>query len=152
MAITGRKAYLEIDGEDFSTYLDGITPSNNQEELDGTTFQPDVANPQKDILYGFEDNRFALSGKWSPEADTAFRLVNGQTDLDYNYGPQGHAATNVRIYGTCNIGKYSGPISTVAGITTFTAEMSIKTQSAGTFPVVLTESAPEAGKPRRKAA
>jgi hypothetical protein len=133
MAITGRKTYFKLAGTNISTYLDGVNGSNNTEELDGTTFQPDVANPTKNILYGFNDKRLALSGKWTPAAETFFQGVDGDQDVEYVYGPQGHATGQTRIHGQSNVGKYSGPISQVNGITTFTAEVAKVTETVDTF-------------------
>lgn len=137
MAITGRKAYLKINGTAVSEWFDSISGSNNTEELDGTTFQPDVAIPQKDILYGFNDKRLACSGKWIPAVEMFFNgpsdPMDGATDREYVYGPQGHETGQIRIQGDCNVGKYSGPISSVSGITTFTVELALKTQAVDTF-------------------
>jgi hypothetical protein len=136
MAITGRKTYLKLDGTDVSTYHDGVSGSNNTEELDGTTFQPDVAIPLKNILYGFNDKRLALSGKWTPAVETFFNGssgIDGAQDVEYVYGPQGHETGQTRIHGKCNVGKYSGPVSTVSGVTTFTAEVAKTSEIVDTF-------------------
>lgn len=136
MAITGRKTYFKLNGTDISTYLDGVSGSNNTEELDGTTFQPDVASPVKNILYGFNDKRYALSGKWTPAVETFFNGnsgVDGSTNVEYVYGPQGHATGQSRIHGQCNVGKYSGPVSSVSGITTFTVEVAVTSKTVDVF-------------------
>ncbi len=136
MAITGRKVYLKLAGTPVSEWFDGVSSSNNTEELDGTTFQPDIANPQKNILYGFNDRRLALTGKWIPAVEDFFNVttpMDGATDVEYVYGPEGHETGQVRIHGQCNIGKYSGPISTVNGVTTFTVEIAKVTELADTF-------------------
>ena len=136
MAITGRKTYFKLNGTDVSTYLDGVSGSNNTEELDGTTFQPDVTTPTKTTIYGFNDKRYALSGKWTPAVEDFFNGasgIDGATDVEYVYGPQGHATGQTRIHGQCNVGKYSGPVLSVSGITTFTAEVAVTSQTADTF-------------------
>ncbi len=133
MAITGRKTYLKVNGTDVSAYCDGVNGSNNTEELDGTTFQPDVANPTKNIVYGFNDKRLAVTGKWSAAAETFWQSVDGLTDIEYVYGPQGHATGQTRIHGQCNVGKYSGPISTISGITTFSVEIAKTSETVDTF-------------------
>lgn len=136
MAITGRKTYFKLNGTDISTMLDGVNGSNNTEELDGTTFQPDVTNPVKATLYGFNDKRYALSGKWTPAAETFFNGgsgVDGVLNVEYVYGPQGHATGQTRIHGQGNVGKYSGPISSISGVTTFTVEVAATSQTVDTF-------------------
>ena len=133
MAITGRKVYLKLGGTNISTYCDSVNASNNQEELDGTTFQPDVANPQKNILYGFNDKRYQVGGKWTAASEAALQSLDGLTDIEYVYGPEGHETGQVRIHGQCNVGKYSGPISTVNGVTTFTFEIAKTTEIVDDF-------------------
>lgn len=136
MAITGRKTYFKLNGTDISGYFNGIAGSNNTEELDGTTFQPDVAIPQKDILYGYNDKRYALSGVWTPAAELFFNGpsgIDGALNIPYVLGPQGHATTQTRIRGNCNVGKYSGPSNSTSGITTFTAECAVTSQIVDTF-------------------
>ncbi len=136
-AITGRKVYLKINGTAVSTWFDAVNGSNSTDELDGTTFQPDVTNPVKFILYGFNDKRLALSGKWIPAVETFFNgtvnPMDGVSNVEYVYGPQGHATGQTRIHGQCNVGKYSGPISNVNGITTFTVELALTSQTADVF-------------------
>lgn len=132
-SITGRKTYLKVNGTNVSTYCDSVSGSNNTEEFDGTNFQPDVANPTKEIVYGFNDKRLAVTGKWSPAAETFWQSVDGEQQLEYVYGPQGHATGQVRIYGECNVGKYSGPSSNVSGVTTYSVELALLNQTVDTF-------------------
>jgi hypothetical protein len=100
-------------------------------------FQPDVAKPQKDIIYGYNDKRYSLSGIWIPAVEQFFNNsstgLDGVANVEYVYGPQGHASGQTRIHGQCNVGKYSGPISSTTGITTFTAECAVTSQTADTF-------------------
>jgi hypothetical protein len=131
--ITGKKVYLKLGGTNISTYCDSVNKSNNQDEQDGTTFQPDVANPKKNILYGFEDKRLTVGGKWSQEAEDALGDLMGLTDIEWVYGPQGHATGQVRYHGQGNTGKYTGAISTVNGVTTFTFEIAITSETTDTF-------------------
>lgn len=136
MAITGRKTYLKVNGTDVSSFFDGVNPTNNTEEQDGTTFQPDVAKPVKTTLYGFNDKRLALTGKWTRAVEAFFNGptgLDGATDVEYVYGPEGHAVGQSRIHGQCNVGKYSGPQSTINGVTSFTVELAATTQTADEF-------------------
>ena len=138
MAVAGIRAFLEVDDAtgvptDISHYLDGITPSSDTDELDGTTFQPGVAAPTKEIVAGFRTRALSLSAKWTPEAETFFSGIEGLQGLAYAYGPLGNEDGMVSISGVCNCLSWTGPVSTVDGITTATAELRCSTRLLGTF-------------------
>lgn len=141
MAISGVGASLKVDDgttspitlTDVSTYLDSIQGSSNTDELDGTTFQPGVASPVKDIIPGFSTKGFSLGGKWTAAAETFFSGIEGLQGLHYEYGPDGTASGKTKITGLCSCLSYSGPQSSVSGITTFTVELRVSTRSVGTF-------------------
>ena len=40
----------------------------------------------------------------------------------------------VKISGTCNVLSYSGPVASVDGITTFTVELRLNSQTDGVLP------------------
>lgn len=140
MAIRGIGASLKVDGggspttlTDVSTYLDNIQGNSNPDRLDGTTFQPGVAAPLKVEIRGFDTKGFTLSGKWTAAAEAFFNAIEGVEGLNYEYGPEGTATGKTKIYGLCNCLSYSGPQSSVAGITTFTAELSVTSRAVSTF-------------------
>ena len=138
MAITGIKTSFKLDNAadvltDISTYLDGVEGSSDTDEIDGTTFQPAVAVPLKTILAGFSSKGLSLSGKWTPAAETFFSGIESKQGLDYEYGPGGTAVGATKITGQCACLSYSGPQSSVDGITTFTAELRVSSRTVGTF-------------------
>lgn len=138
MAISGNKTSFKLDNSvgtltDISTYLDGVDGSSDTEVLDGTTFQPSVAVPLKERVPGFSEKGYSLSGKWTAAAETFFSAVETLTGLDYEYGPEGTAAGKVKISGLCNCSSYSGPQSSVGGITTFTVELLVTTRVVSTY-------------------
>jgi len=138
MAVAGIRTYLGLDSgagvkTDVSHFLDGITPSSDTDELDGTTFQPGVAAPTKEIIAGFRTRALSLSAKWTPEAETFFSGIEGKSGLNYFYGPLGKDAGMTAISGVCNCLSWTGPVSTVDGITTATAELRCSTRVLGVF-------------------
>lgn len=138
MAIKGAGTSFKLDNAsnvltDISTYLDGVDGSSDPDELDGTTFQPNVAAPIKDIIAGFRTQSFSLSGKWTPAAETFFSAIEGLTGLDYEYGPDGTVALKTKISGLCNCLSYSGPQSSIDGITTFAVELRVSSRTVGTY-------------------
>ena len=138
MAYAGIRAFLELDSStgvptDVSNWLDGITPSSDTDELDGTTFQPGVAAPTKQIIAGFRTRALSLSAKWTPEAEVFFTGIEGKSGLKYAYGPLGSDTGMTGISGVCNCLSWTGPVSTVDGITTATAELRCDTRILGVF-------------------
>lgn len=118
---------------DVSTWLDGIDGSSDADELDGTTFQPNVASPTKVIIAGFRTRGFSLSGKWNATAEIFFSAIEGLNDLAYEYGPDGTTTGKTKISGTLNCLSYSGPQSSVDGITTFSSETRVNTRTVGAY-------------------
>ena len=138
MAITGIGTSFKLDNAadvltDISTYLDGIDGSSDTDEIDGTTFQPGVAVPIKNIIAGFATKGFGLSGKWSPAAETMFSGNETKQNWDYESGPGGTTVGATKITGKCSCLSYSGPQSSVDGVTTFTAELRVSSRTVGTF-------------------
>jgi hypothetical protein len=75
----------------------------------------------------------SLSGKWSSDAHAFFSPLRKMTGVNYEYGPAGKGSGDVKISGTCNVLSYSGPVATVDGITTFTVELRLNSQTDSTF-------------------
>jgi hypothetical protein len=118
---------------DLSNWLDAVTPSSQTEELDGTTFQPGVQDPIKDIIAGFHTRAIALGVKWTPAAETFFSGVEGLTGLNYLYGPLGNDLGMTAIQGLCNCLSWTGPVSTVNGVVTGSCELRATSREVGTF-------------------
>jgi len=140
MSYAGIRTYFNLESgdavpvpTDISRFLDGVTPSSDTDELDGTTFQPGVATPTKEIIAGFSTRGLSLSVKWTPEAETFFSGVEGKAGLEYAYGPLGKDVGMTGIYGECNVLSWTGPISTVDGVVTGTAELRCNTRLVGEF-------------------
>lgn len=118
---------------DISRWLDGVTPGSDTDELDGTTFQPGVASPVKEIVAGFTTRSMSLSVKWAEAAELFFSLVDKKTGIAYAYGPLGKDLGMVGISGLCNVLSWTGPISTVDGVITGTLELRATSRTVGTF-------------------
>jgi len=144
MAFAGIRTFFKLDGVDISRYLDGVTPSSQTDELDGTTFQPGVAAPIKEIIAGFRTRALALSSKWTPEAELFFSGVEGKQNVPYIYGPLGSDDGMTGISGLCNVLSWTGPVSTVDGIITGSAEVRCSTREVGTFAAGEVEPVPAA--------
>ena len=141
MAVRGIGASFKLDSvntspatlTDISTYLDNIQGNSNPDRLDGTTFQPGVAAPLKVELRGFDVKGFTLTGKWTAAAETFFSSIEGVEGLSYEYGPEGTSTGKAKIFGECNCISYSGPQSSVSGVTTFTVELSVTERTSSTY-------------------
>jgi hypothetical protein len=119
--------------QDISDFLDGVEPSEDVDELDGTTFR----NETRRIIAGFRTVGYSLSGKWSTAAHSFFSPLRGLTNIAFEYGPEGLDVGMVTIAGTCNVLSYSGPVAAHDAVTTFTVELRIVTQADSTIPVAL---------------
>ena len=140
MSHAGIRAFFKLDNgaatpvpTDISNWLDGVTPSSDTDELDGTTFQPGVAQPTKEIIAGFQTRNISLSVKWTPAAETFFSGIEGKTGLNYEYGPLGNDNAMTGIGGLCNCLSWTGPVATVDGVITGTCELRASTRVLGTF-------------------
>ena len=128
---------------DISAWLKSAEPSNSTDEYDGTTYQPGVLDPMKDMRPGFSNRAYALGGLWSKAVEDFFSGdasgsppvvgVNGVTGLAYEDGPEGTAVGNVRISGLCNCSGYSGPKPPVDGLITWDATLKQTTRIVDTF-------------------
>jgi len=118
---------------DISTWLTNVEGSSSTSEYDGTTFQPGVAVPLKITVPGFSDKGYALSGMWSPDVEDHFEPLEGQQDVDYEYGPDGTTAGSVKITGLCNVMSYSGPKAPVDGLITWDASLKVTSRTVGVF-------------------
>jgi hypothetical protein len=138
MAITGIGTSFKLHNAaavltDISTYLDGVDGSSDTDQVDGTTFQPGVAVPIKNLIPGFTTKGFSLSGKWTSAAEVFFAAIEGKQNLSYEYGPAGTTAGLTKISGLCSCASWSGPQSQVDGITTFTCELLVSSRTVGTY-------------------
>jgi hypothetical protein len=136
---SGINTYFAIDNAvggsltDVSTWLDGVSPESEPEELDDTTFQPGVAAPAKNIVAGFRERPITLSVKWRPAADVFFTSIEGLNGLNYSYGPLGSTAGLSKTSGLCNCLSWTGANSTVGAIMTGTVQLNATTRTVGTF-------------------
>jgi hypothetical protein len=114
---------------DISDFLDSVEPSEEVDELDGTTFRRETRN----IIPGFRTVSYSLSGKWSKEAHEFFVPLRGKTNHPFSYGPEGPEVGKTQISGTVNVLSYSGPVATHDAVTTFSVELRVVTQTDGTM-------------------
>jgi len=117
---------------DISDFLDGVEPSEDVDELDGTTFRRESRN----IIAGFRTVGYSLSGKWSASAHAFFSPLRGKTNVSFEYGPEGKDTGMTLISGHCNVLSYSGPVAAHDAVTTFTVELRIVDQTDTMIPVV----------------
>jgi hypothetical protein len=140
MAVRGIGTYFALGSaaspgspDDISSYLNDVAPSGDVERLDATTFQPDVANPVKTEINGFTTKGFSLTGIWTPAADDFFSDIVGSQDVEYEFGPQGHTAGDVKISGLCNVLSYVLTNVNVGAVTGFQVELSVTSEARSTF-------------------
>lgn len=140
MAVRGIGTYFALGSsaspgtpDNISGYLNDVSPSGDVERLDATVFQPDVANPVKTEINGFTTKGFTLTGIWTDTADAIFAALVGTQDVEYEFGPEGQTTGDVKISGLCNVLSYVLTNVNVGAVTGFTVELSVTTETRGTF-------------------
>jgi hypothetical protein len=139
MAHAGIRSKFELENAsgtviDISSYLTDVGGSGSTDFLDGTTFQPNATNPIKNEIPSFASFTKSLSGMWTEEAEAFFTGINGRQNLTYREWPAFGDGVDAYITGECSCGSYSGPIYSVGGLVTFTAELRIQTRSLAGSP------------------
>lgn len=138
MAIKGAGASFKIASAAYvltevATWLNEISGDASTDEVDGTVFSPGATSPVKTTLYGATDRGHTLSGRWSPAAEAFFSAIDGLTELAYEYSPEGTAVGKTRIYGSCNVGAWSGPQQSVDGVIGFSIGLKVNTRKVETI-------------------
>jgi hypothetical protein len=123
-------ALVPLTIDDVSDFLDGVEPSSDNPELDATTFR----HTQMVYRAGMSKKGFSLKGKWSTEADAFFAALEGKSGIGYEYGPDGKEAGTTKISGLTTVLSYSGPVSSLDGITTFSVTLRPETTIRAVMP------------------
>lgn len=116
-----------------ATWLTDIGGDADTDTETSVTFSPGSAQPLKTTLYGATNRTFSLTGDWSASVETFFNALDGLTNVAYEYSPEGVVVGKVRIYGTVNVGAWSGPQQSASGHITFTASLAVNTRTVETI-------------------
>ena len=118
---------------EIATWLSDIGSDADTDEIESTTFSPGSDTPLKSKLYGATSRGYNLTGDWSPTVETFFNALDGKLNVAYEHSPMGTAVGNVRIYGTVNVGAWSGPQQSADGHITFTVSLAVNTRTVETI-------------------
>ena len=108
--VHGKSAVFKVDDSggtlrDLSTYLNDIGFPRDIEAAETTTFG--VAGSAKTYIVGLTDATISISGLFDATADGYLAGVIGHaTALDFEYGPAGSDASNIKYTGTCFLTSY----------------------------------------------
>lgn len=116
-----------------ATWLNDLGADASADELDGTVFSPGATLPTKITLYGAAERSYTLSGRWSPTVETFFAALSGLQDVAYQHSPEGTAVGKVLIYGSVNVGAWSGPVQEVGGVIGFTIPLKVNSRGVKTW-------------------
>jgi hypothetical protein len=116
MAVKGVGASLKITSgntspmtlTDVSAYLNKISGASNADQLDATVFQPNVAAPIKTKIPAPRSGASRSAVRGRPLRRLFFAGIEGEQNLEYEYGPEGTTSGKKKIYGHCNCISYSG--------------------------------------------
>ena len=118
---------------EIAVWLNDLGADASADELDGTVFTPGATSPIKVTLYGATERSYSLSGRWSPTVETFFSALSGLIDVPYQHSPEGTAVGKVLIYGSVNVGAWSGPVQEVGGVIGFTVPLKVNTRGVKTW-------------------
>jgi hypothetical protein len=116
-----------------ATWLSNIGGDADTDKITSTTFSPGSATPLKATLYGATERGFTLAGDWSPTVETFFTALDGLQNVAYEYSPEGAIVGKTRIFGTVNVGAWSGPQQQASGHITFTVALAVNTRTVETI-------------------
>lgn len=126
------------DSREISPYITAISGLPGPRRLHPATTIEDTGDKWHPGLQG---TTIRLELLWSDDAlvgpDTVFGALRTHTAaVDFNYGPEGDTAGDIKYYGTCWVENYE-ITSRVGNLVAATVELKVQgTVSKGTFPVV----------------
>lgn len=114
-------------------WLSDITGDASTDETSISLFSPGASAPLKTTVYGATDRGHTLTGQWSAAVETFFNALDGATEVAYEYSPEGTAIGKTRIYGSCNLGAWSGPQQSASGTITFSVSIKLNSRKVETI-------------------
>jgi len=110
---------------EIATWLSDLGADATPDEITQAFFDPGAINPIKLKLYGAVERNYHLTGRWSPTAEAFFSALGGATNVAFEQSPEGTAVGKTRIYGSVNVGAWSGPIQEATGYIGFSIDLSV---------------------------
>jgi hypothetical protein len=110
---------------EIATWLSDLGADASPDEISETFFDPGQINPIKLKLYGAVERNYHLTGRWSAAAEAFFSALGGATNVAFEHSPEGTAVGKQRIFGSVNVGAWSGPQQQASGFIGFTIDLSI---------------------------
>jgi hypothetical protein len=92
-----------------ASWFTDINPDNDQDTDEANFFNPNGALPTKVRLYGAISRGYTLVGKWKPAADAFFSSLQGETNVPFEFCPEGTAVGKLKRSGSVNVGGWADP-------------------------------------------
>lgn len=118
---------------EIAIYLNDLGADASSDELDGTVFSPGALIAPRITLFGATNRGYTLSGRWEPTIETFFTALSGVQNVPYQHSPEGTAIGKVMIFGSVNVGAWSGPIQEVNGVIGFTIPLKVNTRTSSVW-------------------
>lgn len=118
---------------EIATWLSDLGADASSDEITQAFFEPGASNPTKLKLYGATERNYSLTGRWSAAAETFFSALSGLTNVAFEHSPEGTAIGKTRIYGTVNVGAWSGPVQAADGFIGFSINLTIASRYVETI-------------------
>lgn len=118
---------------EIATWLSDLGADASPDEISAAFFSPGATNPTKLKVYGATERDYTLTGRWSAAAETFFSALSGATNVAFEHSPEGTAVGKTRIFGSVNVGAWSGPQSEASGYIGFTIGLSVVSRNVETI-------------------
>lgn len=110
---------------EIASWLSELGAAATPDEISQAFFSPGATQPVKVKVYGAVERSYTLTGRWSATAETFFSAIAGTLNVAFEHSPEGTAVGKTRIYGSCNVGAWSGPVQSASGYISFTIDLAI---------------------------
>jgi len=126
MAFThGKNTIFKIDDsgntlQDISAYVTNVDFPQPIDTVETTTF----GNSSKTYIPGLKDANISIEGEWDPTVDGYLAGIVGGDAGDFEYGPEGSTAGDIKYSGSCICTGYNVK-SSISGEVKFSATFQV---------------------------
>ena len=107
MAEAGRNAYFSLDNaSDVLTNISTKIENINAPRQIGNATVTTLGDTAEEYIITVSDASFSMSGPWDDTIDAHISGVLTTNNLDYEFGPEGNTAGDIKYSGDCIVASY----------------------------------------------
>ena len=114
-------------------WFTGIDTGSDQDRDDANFFNPNATLPTKRSIFGAITREYTLTGKWSAAADAFFSSLQGETNVPFEFGPEGTAVGKILRSGSVNVGGWADPNADANGSWNTSITLAVNEQLSSTI-------------------